>query len=60
MSDPELVAVFDLAGSVEAFIRAVSHIEGLVSIGKRKMGLQHQFVVGTPFNYGIFAEAHAQ
>ncbi|MCY4458723.1 MAG: S8 family peptidase [Acidimicrobiaceae bacterium] len=29
MSDPELVAVFDLAGSVEAFIRAVSHIEGL-------------------------------
>lgn len=27
--DPELVAVFDLAGTVEAFIRATARIEGL-------------------------------
>lgn len=27
--DPELVAVFDLAGTVEAFLRATAHIEGL-------------------------------
>lgn len=27
--DPELVAVFDLAGTVEGFLRAVAHIDGL-------------------------------
>lgn len=27
--DPELVAVFDLAGTVEAFLRAAAHIDGL-------------------------------
>ena len=29
MTDPELVAVFDLAGAVETFLRAAAHIEGL-------------------------------
>jgi subtilase family protein len=31
--DPELVAVFDLAGSVETFIRAASLVEGLEFLG---------------------------
>ena len=29
MPDPELVAVFDLAGTVERFLRAASNIDGL-------------------------------